>query len=263
MLRSMDGGWVFALPPSLGPAAVASLQLQFEQHLPGSPFAAVIPIGSYEELEQSLLTGKCHAAWCPPIVCARIESSGGTVALRSVRYGSTTYRSVLLCRANDPLDLRELAEAGDRRLSAAWVDKWSMGGYILPRYHLRTRGLELAKVFKEELLLESYGACFDAVLAGRADLCASFAGRRGLGYVDLCGDRAVELRALSYTDESPNDGIVISPALLPRNAESLVQGLHRLIADERSHELLSSTFDVNGFDEPRPGTYSALLSLLL
>lgn len=256
------GPYVFALPPSLGRAPVVEMAERFSAHFAGSGIEQVETLASYGELETALLQGHCHAAWSPPIVCARIESAGGRVALRSVRYGSTTYRAVLLCRANDRVDLKELGVPGARKLRAVWVDEWSMGGCILPRYYLRSRGLELHDILSEQNLLESYGACFTAVLDGYADLTSSYATRRGLGYVDLCGDRAVELRALAYTDESPNDGIALSPTLGRSEADALHKTLVEYLAAERAPGLLSSGFDVNGFDQPPPGTYSALLSLL-
>ncbi len=256
------GPYVFALPPSLGREPVREMVERFSAHFQGSGIERIEPLSSYAELETALLQGYCHAAWSPPIVCARIESAGGMVALRSVRYGSTTYRAVLLCRASDRISLKELGLPGARQLRAVWVDEWSMGGCILPRYYLRSRGLELGEILSEQHLLESYGACFNAVLDGHADLTASYATRRGLGYVDLCGDRAVELRALAYTDESPNDGIALSPTLPRPEAEALRATLAEYLSEERAPELLSSGFDVNAFDQPPPGTYSALLSLL-
>lgn len=255
-----QGPYVFALPPSLGRGPVLELAQKFAAHFDGTAVGRIETLGSYGEIESALIEGRCHAAWSPPIVCARIESAGGLVALRSVRYGSTTYRSVLLCRAEDKVVLKDLG--GSKRLRAAWVDEWSMGGCILPRYYLRSRGLELEAVLSEEKLLESYSACFTAVLDGKADITASYATRRGLGYVDLCGERAVELRALAYTDESPNDGIALSPVLSKEQATNLRSTLIELLSTERAPELLSSGFDVNGFDQPPPGTYSALLSLL-
>jgi ABC-type phosphate/phosphonate transport system substrate-binding protein len=175
---------------------------------------------------------------------------------------SVTYRSVLICRSSDPLDLGRLGVEGGRRVRAAWVDSRSMGGYILPRHHLRARGTELGGAFSEEKLLGSYEACFQAVLRGQADLTASFASRRGLGYVELCRERAFELRTLAYTDQCPNDGVVLSTRLGKEAGAALLGGLHRLIAHPPSLAILASTFDVDGFDRPPPYSYSPLLSLL-
>lgn len=262
MASQRGGKYIFALPPSLGKGPVMELAKRFRAHFEGTAIGNIETLGSYGSIESALLQGHCHAAWSPPIVCARIESAGGVVALRSVRYGATTYRAVLLSRARDHIDLKRLGSPGARKLRGAWVDEWSMGGCILPRYYLRSRGLNLSEVFAEERLLKSYAACFKAVLEGNADLTASYATRRGIGYVDLCGERAVELRALAYTDESPNDGIALSPTLSPQESEELRAIIEEHLSEDRAPELLATGFDVNGFDRPPPGTYSALLSLL-
>lgn len=254
-------GFRFALPPSLGEGPVRELARRFADVLYGAGFTTVVPMKGYAQLERALLDGEVDAAWGPPIVCARVEAAGGRVVLRAVRYGATTYRSVLVCREGDPLDLRTLGST-DRTLRAAWVDEWSMGGYVLPRHHLRSRGIDLATAFEEERLLGSYAACLEQVLELEADVTAIYANRRGLGYQDICGERAFELRTLAYTAESPNDGVVISPRLDPAIADELVGGLHRLIAHPTSLGVLAETFEVDGFDQPVPGTYSPLLGFL-
>src|SRR5690349_3076871 len=255
-------GFIFALPPSLGLDPVKELARRFADVLYGAGFTTVVPMKTYELLEKALLSGEVDAAWGPPIVCARVERAGAHVALRAVRYGAVTYRSVLICRSNDPLDLRQLGNPGAAPVRAVWVDRWSMGGYILPRHHLRAKGIDFKQAFLEETTVGSYEACFQEVLAGDADLTASFANRRGLGYVELCQDRAFELRTLAYTDESPNDGVVLSPRLDHVAATTLFSGLSRLISHPASLAVLASTFDVDGFDRPPPGSYAPLLSLL-
>jgi ABC-type phosphate/phosphonate transport system substrate-binding protein len=259
---SVGTGFCFALPPSLGREPVKELARQFADILYDAGFSTVMPTRSYESLEKSLLDGEVDAAWGPPIVCARVEDAGGAVALRAVRYGSVTYRSVLVCRSHDALDLKSLGQPGARKPRAVWVDAWSMAGYILPRHHLRSRGVDLEEAFHSERTLGSYKECFHQVLEGDADLTASFASRRGLGYVELCGDRAFQLRTLAYTDECPNDGVVLSPALEPDQARDILAGMSALIADERKRKILAEVFDVDDFDQPEADTYSPLLALL-
>lgn len=255
-------GLRFALPPSLGQEPVRELARQFADVLYGAGFDTIIPMKSYEALEQALLEGEVDAAWGPPIVCARVEKAGGAVAMRAVRYGAVTYRSVLVCRAHDDLDISGMSETGSRRPRAVWVDRWSMAGYILPRAHLREKGVDVDQAFAEERMLGSYKACFQEVLEGDADLTASFAGRRGLGYVELCGDRAFQLRTIAYTAESPNDAVVLSPKLDAGQAGALVNGVQSLLESESSKTVLAATFDVDDFDVPPEDTYGPLLQLL-
>lgn len=261
MTVAAAAGYRFALPPSLGDRMVKALAIRFADVLFDAGFSTVVPTRSYAELEQLLLSGAADAAWGPPIVCARVEEAGGRVVLRAVRYGAVTYRAVLLCRADDPLDLRTVGRDG-RVPRAVWVDRWSMGGYILPRHHLRTRGFDVDRILDDHRMLGSYKACLDEVLELEADVTSTFANRRGLGYQEICGDRADELRTLGYTDESPNDGVVLSPRLVGPVAEALVGGLYRLIAQPASLAVLAETFAVDGFDQPPAGTYSPLLAYL-
>lgn len=254
-------GFCFALPPSLGESPVRELALRFADVLYGAGFSTVVPMKSYDQLERALLAGEVDAAWGPPIVCARAEREGGQVVLRAVRYGAVTYRSVLVCRTSDSLDVRQLGNDG-RLARAVWVDTHSMGGYILPRHHLRARGVDFQRSFFFERVLGSYQACFEAVLRGQADITASFASRRGLGYMELCRDRAFDLRTLAYTDESPNDAVVLGPRLSPAASAEVMSGILKLIASSTSLAVLTSTFGVDSFDRPPPGTYTPLLSLL-
>jgi ABC-type phosphate/phosphonate transport system substrate-binding protein len=253
-------GYCFALPPSLGKESIRALALTVAEVLYNAGFTTVTPYKSYAELEAALLDGTAHAGWGPPIVCGRIENAGGRVAMRAVRYGWVTYRSVLLCRAGDHIELDRLGSPGYRQVRAAWVDPWSMAGYVLPREHLRSKGAALETAFSSEQMLGSYKDCFDAVLDARADITAGYAGRRGQGHIELCGDRAPELRTIAYTDETPNDGVVLSPHLSERDANSLCNVLRGLRGDPSAMDVLGQAFDVDGFDDPPDGTYGALLS---
>jgi phosphonate transport system substrate-binding protein len=254
--------YTFALPPSLGREPVRILALRFADVLYSAGFTTVFPAKNYEQLEEVLQSGEAHAAWGPPIICARVEQAGGSVLLQAVRNGGLTYRSVILCRSNHNLDFKRLGVVGGRKLRAVWVDSRSMGGCILARHHLRSQGVDLAAAFAEEEMLGSYQDCFEAVLSYKADLTASFANRQGLGFVELCGDRAMELRQLAYTEESPNDGVVLSPHLSPEQATVLASRLRELFARQRALDLLATMFNVTGFAEPPPRTYERLLSLL-
>lgn len=254
-------GFTFALPPSLGVGPVRELAMELAHVLHGAGFSTVVPAKSYAELERSLMAGDVDAAWGPPIVCARVEAAGGPVALRAVRYGATRYRAVLVCRAEDRLSLADLGATG-RSVRAAWVDRWSMAGYLLPRHHLRARGVDLARAFDDQVMVGSYAGCLDQVLELEADLTASFANRRGLGYLEICGERAAELRTLAYTDESPNDGVVLSPALPPAARAELIAGLVGLLGRPSTLAVLGAALAIDGFDRPPAGTYAPLLALV-
>lgn len=242
-----------------------ALAREFAALLYDAGFTTVAPADSYRTLEERLLAGEADVAWGPPLVCARIEAAGGAVALRSVRWGAATYRAVLVCRSDDRLDLGA-ASSSRRRPRAVWVDPHSMGGYVLPRAHLRALGLEPERWLVAESCAGSYARCLEDVLEGAADLTSAFASSASAaravdGYVDLCGDRAEDLRPLAYTAECPNDGVVLSPRLIPATAHAVTTALRCLVHDPAALALVARLFDVDGFDEPPPGTYRALLGM--
>jgi ABC-type phosphate/phosphonate transport system substrate-binding protein len=249
----------FGLPPSLGREPVFELAREFADVLYDAKFTSVVPYKTYEALQQALYTGDIAAAWGPPLICARAEVQGGCVAHRAIRSGSTTYRSALLNRRQDRWDL-DVIKSGGFRPRVVWVDEWSMAGYLLPRALLRREGIERNHILNERFL-GSYTACFDSLGEYDADLTASFIRSSG-GLETIWGDRTDRLQILALSDESPNDGIVISPRIPGERAETLRVNFQRLLADPRAHGILCTVFDVEGFDVPPPGTYASLLDVI-
>jgi ABC-type phosphate/phosphonate transport system substrate-binding protein len=110
-------------------------------------------------------------------------------------------------------------------------------------------------------MMGSYEACFNELLDGEADLTASYANRRGTAYVELCGNSAHLFRVLCYTDASPNDAVVIAPQVDTARKKEVEAGLRGLIRTPKALQVLASMFDIDGFDEPPPGSYQALAAL--
>src|SRR5207237_3225171 len=153
-VRTIQHGFRFGLSPSMGPEARerAPLLERFFTRALGK-LVEVSVAQSYDALGKDVLSGKLDAAWAPPFVCARLEAMGTRVAARGVRQGSAVYRGALVCRVNKPLSLERLEGA-----KAAWVDRDSVAGYLLPLALLRTRGMDPSKVFFSQDFLGSYRA---------------------------------------------------------------------------------------------------------
>lgn len=151
--------------------------------------------------------------------------------------------------------------AGHKPLRAAWVDPDSAAGYLMPRRYLRGRGAVLEEILSEKFL-GSFRACFDAVIEGDADLTASYVGRRGSGYIDLCGNHAAELRVLAWTDEIPNDGVVVSPALSDERRAEVTAAINAAFGDAATAQQVALALDADGFEAPDPCSYDSMLDLL-
>jgi phosphonate transport system substrate-binding protein len=248
----------FGLPPSLGREPSWELARDLASLLDQAGFSMVIPFKSYEDLEQALFAGGVDVAWGPPIVCARMEAAGGAILLRGVRGEERTYRSALVVRAQDTFDLASL-DRGMFRPRAAWVDRSSTGGYLLARAHLRSLGVAFDRAFLQQSMLGSYAACIDALLGFETDLSALFVGKQGLEPV--WGPKGQRLKVLAYTDEVPNDGVVLSPALAADRAAILRERLAKVLAAPALRRQVTAMLHVDDFDVPPPGTYAPVLKL--
>ena len=251
-------GFTFGLPPSLGTEPVWALAREFADLLYDVGFSTVVPYKSYQALQTAVLAGEVDAAWGPPLTCARVESVGGSVALRAVRGGASTYRSALVSRSQDTFEISTLGQ-GAFRPRAAWVDASSVGGYLLARAYLRSAGVDINTAFLNQRMLGSYSACIDALFEFESDLTALFV--RAGDFTGTWRERAQRLRVLAYTDESPNDGVVISPSVSEERSDAIVRGLQHLISKDSSRTVLMSMFTTDGFDVPPRGTYIPILTL--
>ena len=108
-------------------------------------------------------------------------------------------------------------------------------------------------------MLGSYAACIDALLGFETDLwrCSS----ASTGSIRLGPEGATD-EALAYTEEGPNDGVVIGPGVDAARTEALLVGLGRLLESESARAMLTAMLKVDDFDQPEPGTYAPLLRLL-
>lgn len=246
------------LPPSLGREPSWELARELAALLDHAGCSMVIPCKTYEELERLLFAGEVDVAWGPPIVCARTEAAGGAVLLRGVRGDERTYRSALVIRVQDRFDLDAIGKRGFRP-RVAWVDRSSVGGYLLARAHLRRLGLADDRLFLQQSMLGSYAACLDALLAFETDMTALFVGKHGLEAV--WGPKGRRLKALAYTEEVPNDGVVLSPALPAERAAALREELDALLAAPALRRRVTAMLQVDDFDAPPPGTYAPVLKL--
>lgn len=253
----------FMLPPSLGTTAALRAQ-PLESYLnnrSSRPYEVILST-TYEAVAKDLLSGRADAAWAPPFVCARVESMGARVAVRTVRRGASSFRSALLCREDKPLRLEDLV--GKR---AMWVDPDSVGGYLLPVAFLKAKGLDLAKAFFSQDFARSYRAALEAVAEGRADVAAIFAPANApegvSGLSEIAPDLESRFRVIAMTDEAPNDGVATSPSSDPEALLELERLLLTLHESADGRVVLKTIFNADAFEPaPRMG-YRALYRVAL
>ncbi len=187
----------------------------------GEKFAPLFA-SSYRDLAAALGDGRAGIAWMAPIPAIELEDKGqGLVLALPARKGLATYHAALITRKGGP---RTIKECEGKRV--AWVDAESASGYVIPRIHLASLGLDPKTFFGSETFQRTHEAVVDAVVTGRAELGATFCNFApgttrvvNAGWTDVEGakPRAVEL--LASAGPIPNDAIVGSSKLpLPLRA---------------------------------------------
>lgn len=255
----------FALPSSLGPnASQRASQLESWLREALGRETEVVVASTYESLARELLSGKVDAAWAPPFVCARIEAMGVRVLVRGLRNGASTYRAALMCRADSKVTLETL-----KGTSAAWSDRDSVGGYLLPVAFLREHALDPARTFARQEFCGSYRAALEAVANGSVDVTSIFApsAKAGLGEStgvdEVWPAKASEFKALAFTDEAPNDGVAVSMSLSAALVADLERALTGMSQSEIGSKVIKECFNAEKFEAaPRMG-YRALYRVAL
>jgi phosphonate transport system substrate-binding protein len=253
----------FLLPPSVGPARALARAELLDQSL-RADLAEPIEVEvarDYADLAERAVGGDAHLVWMPPTLCARLESSVRDL-YKCQRFGGTTYRSAVVVPRGSARTLSAL-----RGKRFAWVDRLSVGGYLLARAELRAAGLDLSRDLGEQSFVGSYPQALAEVVEGRADATAvtvrdatpaslrdalaSYGGRRA----------ADALASVCVSGESPNDAIALTHALEPRRAKRLRERVFERDG-ARARAALCLALDAEGFVHAKPGEYAPLRALL-
>lgn len=239
----------FAMPASLGPVKASTLSLQLGPWL-RKLLAPEVKVemhvaDSYAALIEDFRAGKVDAAWAPPLVCAQVEADGGRRLVQFERGGSTTFRSAFVCRANHRLRLDAL-----EHVSVAWVARESASGYLLPRQHLEKHGVDLSKAFGGELFAGSFAAALEALIAGKVQLTTVFASPENAatarsGLDSLPPSLRNELEVIGYSEEAPNDGIVVAASIPEAMFQLMRARLTTSHEDPSARDGLKAIFDAD------------------
>lgn len=253
----------FVLPPSLGSAQALDRARGFAEHLGGllSTTVDVTVARDYGTLADAIARGSADAAWAPPLICAKLESRGLKVAVHGVRDGASTYRAAIVCRASNPLTLATLK--GTR---AAWVDPDSVGGHLLAIVALKARGLDPAHLFSTQRFLGSYRDALLAVDQGKADVASIFAppGHEDGApktLADVLPERVGAFAVVAHSNESPNDGVVVSRSLSPESTGKVSAALLSMHGTPEGASLLARAFRIERFEAAPASGYRSLYRL--
>lgn len=216
---------------------------------------------SYAELAQRAASGGVDLLWAPPLVVAAIKRRVAGV-YKCVRQGTTDYASCLIAKADSQVSVNTLK---GRR--AGWTDKNSVGGYLLPRHHLRKLGKDPETLFSAEKRLGSYPEVLhavrtDAVAVGAVNVRhASGEGLRATIESYLGPAYHGQFRPIFFTDFVPADAIVVLDSVDPETSDEIGAQLVDKARRSRFRTALSMAIEVESFVRGESREYEALLAL--
>ena len=160
------------------------------------------------------------------------------------RAGETAYDGVILAKAKGPKDAAALAGK-----KFAFADPYSFSGYFLASVFLKEAGVKVEPVFAG-----SHKAALAALLEGKADAAATYAG---------AAKGHPELRVLAVTGTAPNEPVVVRRGLLPEKRQAIAAALTALPATPEGKRALGAVADITGFSPASEDAYRAVHTRIL
>jgi ABC-type phosphate/phosphonate transport system substrate-binding protein len=214
---------------------------------------------SYERVAQLVHKGEIDLAWLSPIPFISLLRNESVVPLACPQRGGTHYHGALVVGADAAVgDLSLLAAQ-----RAAWVDRYSAAGFVVPRIELAKAGFDVKSGFASQRFFGSHAAVARAVADGLADFGATFVRLASNGAVvggPWLNDPALErrLRIFATFGEIPPDVIAARDGLDASIRDRLRAALLAIPHTGRSAELLGEVFGAEGLFIPNVDSYEAL-----
>jgi phosphate/phosphite/phosphonate ABC transporter binding protein len=243
-----------------GPAAKAAQRkmAEFARYLGRLASVELVPraFDTYDELTQAMFRGEIDLEWLPPIPFLALADRQCIAVLASVR--KSPYRSAIIVAADSPLH-RPGSLVGAR---AAWVDRHSASGFVLPRVKLARAGIDPAVAFASDKFHGSHEAVVQAVASGEADFGATWAQatppRNVTGPWSRMGALEASVRVLSVFGSVPPDVIAARADLAPTARKAIVASLKTIYDEKQSRWLVRDVFGTEAFYRPDLDVYGPL-----
>lgn len=216
------------------------------------------PQDAYDAVAQAIHKGELDLAWVSPIPFIALLRNESVVPLVSPQRGGTHYHGALVVSADSHIG--DLATLEGKR--AAWVDRFSAAGFVVPRIELAKVGIDKQKL-GPQTFYGSHMAAMQAVANGEADFGATFVRLAPNGAIvggPWIGNPELErrLRIFATFGEIPPD-VVVARNDLPLNARERVrEAFLSLTDDARGAEMLMAIFGAEGMFVPNTERYEPL-----
>jgi phosphate/phosphite/phosphonate ABC transporter binding protein len=222
---------------------------------------------SYERLAVGLNDGSTQLAWLSPIPYIALEAAGAVTPLVFNERAKKHYCSAIIVPADS--HVRRLVELRGAR--AAWVDRHSAAGFVVPRIQLAAAGVDPRTELGEETFAGSHEAVVQAVAGGTVDFGATYAHRpaapSGAADLPILGPWSVDpdlekkVRVLTTFGKIPSDLIVARNDLDMNVRVRLTRALRAMNAHDTGRRIIQELFDVERFRLLDAETYDSLKAI--
>ncbi len=254
----------------------------------GIPVEVFVP-DSYNAVVVALQTGQADIGFLGPIAMWQAhEEAGASIVLQAIRYGSSEYVGQWF--TNDPAtycldDVTTEADedgveysycngatggvgpAGDDALamipadaSIAWTDATSASGYYFPATQLGgILGVDPITGFTGGFFAGGHSQTVQAVYDGDATIGLSYNDARG-NLADEFPDVGTKVVVFAYTQNIPNDGVVLSGDLSEAAQTSITDALLALAGTDEGAAALAAVYDIDGLDPANLDAFEGIVA---
>jgi phosphonate transport system substrate-binding protein len=202
----------------------------------------------YQELVAAMDARTVDLAWLPPMLALRAVGRARMVPIAlPVRDGAAWYETALFTARGDVHGIDALVG-----LKAAWVDRHSASGYAIIRASLRAKGVNLEQAFASETFYGSHEEVVRAVLAGEADVGATYVypDHRIRSLVVRGGWGQANISVIAREGPIPAD-VLAASITLPATVSRAVQDALFSLADKQLARAARALLDAERFVPPQ------------
>jgi len=243
----------------------------------GIPVTVYVP-DSYNAVVVALQTGQADIGFLGPIAMYQAqEEAGASIVLQAVRYGSSSYVGQWFTNDPDTYCLDDVTtEADDEGINysycngatgydgpqgedalalipedadIAWVDASSASGYYFPATQLAgILGIDdPSTAFPNGSFAGGHSQTVQAVYDGDATIGLSYNDARS-NLAEEFSDVGEKVVVFAYTENIPNDGVVLNGELSSEAQDTLTQALLDLADTEDGLAALAAVYDIEGLE---------------
>jgi ABC-type phosphate/phosphonate transport system substrate-binding protein len=216
----------------------------------------VAALESYDAVAQRLHRREIDLAWLAPVPFIALHNTGAVAPLASTR--AAPYRTAILVRARS--GIRDLVKL--RGWRAAWVDRHSASGFILPRLELSRRGVNPRTQLARERFFGTHAGVVGALVSGEADFAGTYAWTDATNKTVRGAWSGTELehavRVLATFGSIPSDVLVARADTAKDVRLAIVRALKTMTVTGDARTSTTRVFGSTGFCRPDPSSYERL-----